>query len=612
MSLKIAAEHLKAQGRGPDTELIHMTKGEIKGLRQLAQAHGKDLTTNPTTGLPEAGILSAILPAAIGIGTAIFAPELLPLVAGGVGLADYAMTGSLSQGLMAGFSAWGAGSFAGGLGEMGAAEAGAESGVNAGSEALQAAPPPPPPEPVGANAPFESNYPTTATSATQFAGTPPTSAANAADMLKNGALTPEQYSTWASGYGQGVAGAGTTPWQNMVAGATPSNIGTYAMGHLGQTAAVAAPLLSSALTKSPTQNGGPAATNNTSGYGQPLQRISPNFQGSFPAQPNPAYQAHYPNYVQNPYNPNAPTQMAVGGIADSSPLDGMASGGPSGMFPQSQIQKPQYSQSSQMPLGAQAVAADYDPKTNPLTGEPVAMAGGGILAFSGSQGSLVNKYDPQSYMGANNKYDPQNYMQHYAAPETNAKDLSTYQDSDPDTVNLDALSAALTRTGKINAAAHMPTTGIKAAMPKAKRLGSEVSSDSYMAQLAAVKQAQAAQQPATQQLPEVESAAGGGIMQGYAHGGMPSLGSYSDGGHLLKGPGDGMSDSIPAQIGAKQPARLADGEFVIPADVVSHLGNGSTEAGAKHLYAMMDKIRKARTGRKKQAPQVNATKYIPK
>jgi len=99
----------------------------------------------------------------------------------------------------------------------------------------------------------------------------------------------------------------------------------------------------------------------------------------------------------------------------------------------------------------------------------------------------------------------------------------------------------------------------------------------------------------------------------YAHGGdIPSLGSYSDGGHLLKGPGDGMSDSIPAQIGAKQPARLADGEFVVPADVVSHLGNGSTEAGAKHLYAMMDKIRKARTGRKKQAPQVNVNKYMPK
>jgi hypothetical protein len=89
------------------------------------------------------------------------------------------------------------------------------------------------------------------------------------------------------------------------------------------------------------------------------------------------------------------------------------------------------------------------------------------------------------------------------------------------------------------------------------------------------------------------------------------LGSYSDGGRMLKGPGDGMSDSIPAKIGAKQPARLADGEFVVPADVVSHLGNGSSDAGAKQLYAMMDRIRAARTGKKRQAPQVKARKVMP-
>jgi hypothetical protein len=89
------------------------------------------------------------------------------------------------------------------------------------------------------------------------------------------------------------------------------------------------------------------------------------------------------------------------------------------------------------------------------------------------------------------------------------------------------------------------------------------------------------------------------------------LGSYSDGGRLLKGPGDGMSDDIPAKIGKKQPARLADGEFVVPADVVSGLGNGSTDAGAKKLYAMMDKVRHARTGTKKQGKQINSQKYMP-
>jgi hypothetical protein len=99
----------------------------------------------------------------------------------------------------------------------------------------------------------------------------------------------------------------------------------------------------------------------------------------------------------------------------------------------------------------------------------------------------------------------------------------------------------------------------------------------------------------------------------FAQGGdVGHLGGYSDGGRLLKGPGDGMSDNIPATIANKQPARLADGEFVVPADVVSHLGNGSTDAGAKQLYAMMDKIRKARTGNKKQGKQIKPSKFLPK
>ena len=98
---------------------------------------------------------------------------------------------------------------------------------------------------------------------------------------------------------------------------------------------------------------------------------------------------------------------------------------------------------------------------------------------------------------------------------------------------------------------------------------------------------------------------------GMAGGGIADLGSYSDGGRMLKGPGDGMSDNIPATIAGKQPARLANEEFVVPADVVSHLGNGSSDAGAKQLYKMMDKVRAARTGKKSQAKQINPNKYMP-
>lgn len=94
-------------------------------------------------------------------------------------------------------------------------------------------------------------------------------------------------------------------------------------------------------------------------------------------------------------------------------------------------------------------------------------------------------------------------------------------------------------------------------------------------------------------------------------GGISDLGTYSDGGRMLKGRGDGMSDSIPGVIGGKRPARLADGEFVVPADVVSHLGNGSTDAGAKQLYKMMDKVRAARTGTRKQGRQINPRRFMP-
>jgi len=117
--------------------------------------------------------------------------------------------------------------------------------------------------------------------------------------------------------------------------------------------------------------------------------------------------------------------------------------------------------------------------------------------------------------------------------------------------------------------------------------------------------------------PITKKAAGGLMNMAMARGGMAqqfNLGDYSDGGRLLRGPGDGVSDSIPASIGGKRPARLADGEFVVPARIVSELGNGSTEAGARKLYAMMDRIQSARgstVGKGRVAKNSRAEKYLP-
>ena len=82
-------------------------------------------------------------------------------------------------------------------------------------------------------------------------------------------------------------------------------------------------------------------------------------------------------------------------------------------------------------------------------------------------------------------------------------------------------------------------------------------------------------------------------------------------GRYLGGTTDGMADQVPAMIDNQQPAALSDGEFIIPADVVSHLGNGNSDAGADQLYSMMDRIRQARTGTKKQGTQINPSKFMP-
>jgi hypothetical protein len=98
--------------------------------------------------------------------------------------------------------------------------------------------------------------------------------------------------------------------------------------------------------------------------------------------------------------------------------------------------------------------------------------------------------------------------------------------------------------------------------------------------------------------------------QGYAQGGIAML---AKGGppRYLDGATDGMADKIKANIDGEQEARLSHGEFVIPADVVSHIGNGNSEAGAERLYAMMDRIRDARTGTTKQGKQINPDKFLP-
>lgn len=434
MSLHVAAKHLASRGRDGDTELVHMTKGEIKGLQALALAHGGSLSINPDTGLVEASFLKKLLPTIAGIGLSMI-PGVGPLMAAGmVGGFETIRTGDVGKGLMAGLGAYGGAGIGQGLSAAGANALGQEAAQNVAGQAI-------------------ADNATTAgmVEATKAVGT------GAPVTLGN--------------MGAGIGQLGSEAGRSAVYSALP----TGTLPTLGATAA-------NAMT--PEMPPPPGAPEEDPRYkGSPYRyNLAANFQGSTPMQPSPYYRPQGLGYAAG-----GDIMMAAGGSYDDEP------------------------RGDNQGLGY--------------------AAGGTLKMKSMSLGDGI------------------------------------YKDTDDDTASLNAYDAAKKRMEKQFAAANLKPS----AMPK-----------TGIAKL--------------------------GQMKAMAEGG---LGSYSDGGRMLKGPGDGMSDDIPAMIGKDQPARLADGEFVVPADVVSHLGNGSTDAGAKKLYAMMDKVRHARTGKKKQAPAVKTDKYLP-
>jgi hypothetical protein len=222
-------------------------------------------------------------------------------------------------------------------------------------------------------------------------------------------------------------------------------------------------------------------------------------------------------------------------------------------------------------------------------GDDNGYAQGGIASYA--RGRQVNSQDElNEYMKMMEGETPQQ-----AAAPGYVGSTGIIPLDDMDTRYKDALNASMIRMGKVNSRAnYSPAQGMK--RPNALG-GINLSAPGVKKEAASASD-------------DERDAAAGGIMQadrynmgGYASGSVP---------RLLKGPGDGMSDDIPASIDNRQPARLADGEFVIPADVVSGLGNGSTEAGAKHLHNMMTDVRKARTGNPKQGKEIVAQKYLPK
>ena len=238
------------------------------------------------------------------------------------------------------------------------------------------------------------------------------------------------------------------------------------------------------------------------------------------------------------------------------------------------------------------------------------------LASLGGIGALLNKVmgtgggGPSGYQGSIPKYTAS--REQYSIPPSTSQ--SAYRQPEPQRPNYDAMLARLGGSpqgmagiGALSSSMARPISQTPAQQSYApRRPGS--GGVTYFSPMVYTPQAAAAPTapvtPASVAPAVVEP-------EKFAYGGITTLGSYSDGGRLLRGPGDGVSDSIPATIGKNQPARLADGEFVVPARIVSELGNGSTEAGARKLYAMMDRIKKTRAKAKNIAANTKADKHLP-
>jgi hypothetical protein len=475
MSLQLAAQHLASRGRGPDTQLIHMAPQEVAGLHALAKAHGGSLTTNPDTGLPEAGFLSSILPMVIGAGLSIASGgALTPLMAAGITGAGYGVaTGSLSKGLMAGLGAFGGAGLGAGLAGAGAGAAGtglAETGLTASGGVM------------GANPMLAQPM----TFATPSAG------------LSGAALGPD------------ILG-GTAEQLGAAYGYTPSPIA----------AAIPPPAAVAPVTAMPT-----------------------------PVPPTAAV---------------TPEAMSIGDRFSQAGrgIQSLGSG-----------------------QGISDFVGEAATKTTPATG----MGGIGATAKSGLMAlapAITEMMTPQQKAEEEKaKLKPFEYR------------YSSGYNPTPD----EGYTGA--QTGERR---HFDHRFVRTAAGGGLM---DIQPIEAMSQ-----QNQAQMQPAYAQ---------GGVSdmavnpytgsEAFAEGGLSHLGDYSDGGRLLRGPGDGVSDSIPASIGDKRPARLADGEFVVPARIVSELGNGSTEAGARKLYAMMDRVQKARaktTGKDRVAANTKAERLLP-
>ena len=627
MSLHHLAAHMQSQGRNGDTGLIHMSPGEIGALQKLAVAHGGSLTINPTTGLPEANFMRDWLPAIVG-GLAMFIPGVGPmaamaLAAGGAFGTSMAVGNSFNKSLMAGLTSGAGAGLGAGLGAAGAAagaevggvakvagtvgtESAVKAGTTAANTALTGA------ETFGTTAAQRTAQSALAEQATKQAAqgaagaTQRAAGAAGADIWGGvGNIPGQQIAGKTTGIFDPLAGApnvsalGTNP--NAILGAAPKQTGAqifqaanptdklamqgkgieqvfsspqsamdFAGNNKGKLIALGTGIAGSNYLSSP-QTGihpPPAQTSDYAGPYMPTPRTA-----QFPTGPQPWTDTSerqyfdevnpYPGYVAYDPKNKTPISAADGGLMSltaGGSFDDEAGqdGGESTNY--SYADGGEVAPNKMATPDMNAIQSYVQSINQPQTAQDP-RAGGGEHNY-GIKPVTVQQAPPIRYAPAVQQQPMEllmNYLMHRPTTNQPTAIVDQYTPYRPQTVDTTIPGQAKSSTEYTDLSKYIYN-------PDAQRM-------------------------------DMPLAAGG-------------LTSLAKGGNYLDGPGDGLSDSIHATIGNNQPARLADGEFVISADVVSDIGGGSSKAGAKKLHAMMDRVRQSAHGTKKQVRKINDRKVL--
>jgi len=600
MATRQIAQGIAQLGRNGDSTLVHMQPNEVAGLQALAKSQGTSLSINPETGLPEAfslgGFFESLAPTLAGLGVAMI-PGMQPYALQ-AGIAAGALTGAMTNkknplmgAVMGGMGGYGGANLAGAASSFGsqAAKAGIDpqiamiqtpGGVGQGAGAAEAFTNP------GAafNNPVAGAY---GADGVVTGGGGLNVLPQTADMTS--LITPEK--TFGGNLSQAASNVGTDP------------LG-FVMANKG---AVGLPLAGAVL-------GGLEPSD--LGYGTNLATSS---------------KGKYDPYATLNLNTNTGLKLyAQGGpISFADGGDALKGGGAdamqgAGMLPLdvSDINA-KYGYSGSQPMassgfgrGISSNPSDYLANASQPAQAGMAFGGRGGLGTFGMRGPALPEPPVLGLFADNDQIEAARsaYEAQLAAAMAGRGGMGSTANAQQVGRSMGTLSGgpATTQTTGLAGLNSMGSTASTAdTAPTAEtalaRLNLNKSyADGGTIQAGGIRDLYSTQDDPTTGPALSRDGYGLGRLQQLADGGVAG---YAKGGYL-DGPGDGMSDSIPATIEGKQQARLADGEFVIPADVVSHLGNGSTKAGSKRLYAMLDNVRKARTGTKKQGKKINPNKFM--